>query len=115
MAFVAIPTDQDEPRRPAPKQQPYNFAIGELVEAWFEEWFGEGAGWVVHARLWVVGQSHDPFGCPTYSLSRYQQPRTAEQHAQTIMRIPEAQLAHIELTADLLEGRVPLGLSRMVG
>jgi len=86
-----------------------------LVETGFEEWFGEGACWAVHARLWVVGQSHDPFGAPLYSLSRYQQPRTTEQHAQTIMRIPEAQLTPVELTAELLEGRVPLGLSRAVG
>ena len=33
--------------------------IGTLVEARWDTWFGGGACWKVHARLWVVSHDRD--------------------------------------------------------
>ena len=52
----------------------HNVPVGALVEAQWDSWFGDGACWKVHARLWVVGHNRDCDGTPLYSLSRWKEP-----------------------------------------
>ncbi len=49
----------------------HNIPIGALVEVKFDAWFGGGACWKVHARLWVVRHDRDCDGTPLYLLSRW--------------------------------------------
>ena len=52
----------------------HNIPVGALVEVQWDAWFGDGACWKVHARLWVVGHNRDCDGTPLYSLSRWRDP-----------------------------------------
>ena len=49
----------------------HNIPIGSLTEVKWDAWFGGGACWKVHARLWVVSHDRDCDGSPLYALSRY--------------------------------------------
>ena len=48
---------------------PNNIPVGTLVEVKYEEWHGDGACEIVHARLWVVVAGRDCDGTPLYWLS----------------------------------------------
>ena len=49
----------------------HNIPLGTLVEVKFDEWFGNGGSWKVHARLWVVAHCRDCDGTPLYSVGRW--------------------------------------------
>ncbi|MCP4990911.1 MAG: hypothetical protein GY928_34170 [Colwellia sp.] len=49
----------------------HNIPLGTLVEVKFDNWFGDGACWKIHARLWVVIHTRDCDGSPMYTLSRW--------------------------------------------
>jgi len=55
-------------------KKPHNIPIGTLVEVRWDEWFGGGACWKVHARLWIVAHRRDCDGTPIYSVSRWSNP-----------------------------------------
>lgn len=52
-------------------ERQHNIPIDSLVEIKWDEWFGNGSCWKVHARLWVVSHDRDCDGSPLYALSRY--------------------------------------------
>lgn len=78
--------------------------IGALVEIKFDDWFGDGACWKVHARLWVVGHERDCDGTPLYSLSRWGDPAFARQVHAVFGGLAEESLTPIVITDRLREG-----------
>jgi hypothetical protein len=81
----------------------HQIPIGSLVEVRWDEWFG-GAGWKVHARLWVVSHDRDVDGTPLYSLSRWKDISFAKEFHQIHSGFDEDQLKLIELTEDIQNG-----------
>lgn len=49
--------------------RPHNVSIGTLVEVKSDQWHGDGACEIVHARLWVAEHGRDCDGTPLYSLT----------------------------------------------
>jgi DNA-directed RNA polymerase subunit RPC12/RpoP len=86
----------------------HKIPLGALVEAKYDEWFGDGACQKVHARLWVVQHSRDCDGSPLYTLSRYKSVDLSTQMARMMAQIKtgltEDQLKPIEVTPDLVYG-----------
>ena len=77
----------------------HGIPIGTLVEVQFDTWFGGGACWKVHARLWVVKHTRDCDGTPLYSLNRYRTRMATLYHG-----FAEDSLLVIDVTPDLIEG-----------
>lgn len=86
----------------------HSIPIGTLVEVKFDSWFGEGACWKVHARLWVVAHTRDCDGTPLYSLSRWRDPILATSVAPFKFDLhsgfDEAQLTPVAVTPNLAYG-----------
>ena len=83
----------------------HQFAIGELVEVKFDAWFGGGACWKVHARLWVVRQYRDCDGSPLYVLSRWKDPEFAKSVHAVDCGHGEDSMSRVEITDELLYGK----------
>lgn len=82
----------------------HDIPIGALVEVEFDEWFGEGACWKVHARLWVVGHNRDCDGTPLYSLSRWKDPSFALQINHVHSGFDEESLSIVKITDEIRQG-----------
>lgn len=83
--------------------------IGTLVEVKFDEWFGNGACWKIHARLWVVQHSRDCDGTPLYGVSQWSDPAFAKQVHAVFGGLAEDSLTTVEITDRLREGYDSLG------
>lgn len=86
----------------------HQIPIGTLVEVKFDEWFGDGACWKVHARLWVVSHDRDCDGTPLYALSKH---RDIDRHDKSTWAMgvlfcgyDEESLTPIEVTDAIREG-----------
>jgi len=83
----------------------HNIPLGTLVEVKFDNWFGDGACWKVHARLWVVAHTRDCDGTPLYSVSRW---RDITGHARASYHIyhgfSEKSLTVVNVTDELALG-----------
>ena len=79
----------------------HNIPLGTLVEVKFDNWFGDGACWKVHARLWVVAHTRDCDGTPLYSISRWQSPF---QLHRTYPGFSEKSLTVVNVTDELARG-----------
>ena len=82
----------------------HNIPIGTLVEIKFDDWFGDGACWKVHARLWVVSHDRDCDGTPLYALSEWKDKNFARQVNKMHCGFAEENLTPIEITPELKEG-----------
>ncbi len=80
--------------------------IGSLVEAKWDEWFGDGACWKVHARLWVISQERDCDGTPLYSLSQRPPPLFSGDYK--FNGFEEESLSLVKITYELKEGEEAL-------
>ncbi len=78
--------------------------IGTLVEVKFDTWFGNGACWKVHARLWVVKHTRDCDGTPLYGISRWDDLADAVQFKDMHGGFPEYMLTPIEITQRIRDG-----------
>ena len=56
----------------------HKIKIGTLVETKYKEYFEDGACWSVHGKLFVVDHTFDKNGDPTYSLSKFKDPKFAK-------------------------------------
>lgn len=81
----------------------HNIPIGTLVEVKWDEGFGEGACWKVHARLWVVAHRRDCDGTPLYSISQWRDPSFAMPN-RAYYGMTEDMLTPIEITDDVRRG-----------
>lgn len=52
-------------------EKTHGIPVGTLVEIKWDEWFGDGMSWKVHARLRVARHDRDCNGTPLYTLSRW--------------------------------------------
>ena len=77
--------------------------LGTLVEVKWDDWFGEGCCWKVHARLWVIAHRRDCDGTPLYSLSRWSDPAFATAH-DAYHGFAEEELIPVEITDALKDG-----------
>ena len=77
----------------------HNIPIGTLVEVKFDSWFGGGACWKVHARLWVVSHTRDCDGTPLYSIGRYKKINVDRHHG-----FSEESLTVVDVTPDVADG-----------
>jgi hypothetical protein len=82
----------------------HKIPVGTLVEVKFDSWFGEGACWKVHARLWVVLHGRDCDGTPLYTLSRWRDPDFALQIKDTHGGFSEESLTPVKVTDRLRDG-----------
>lgn len=82
----------------------HNIPIGSLVEVKYDEWHGDGACQVVHARLWIVAHSRDCDGSPLYCLSRWKDPEFAMAVKQLKCGFSEDCLTVVEVTPELIRG-----------
>jgi hypothetical protein len=85
-------------------EKQHTIPIGALVEVKFDTWFGEGACWKVHARLWVVEHMRDCDGTPLYTLSRWNDAAFAKQVRDYHHGFPEYMLTVIEVTDRVRQG-----------
>ena len=68
----------------------HNIPIDSLVEVKFDDWFGGGACWKVHARLWVDAHTRDCDGTPLYTLcSSYQKFHGFSEESLTLIKITD--------------------------
>lgn len=81
----------------------HNVPIGTLVEVKWDEWFGDGACWKIHARLWVVAHRRDCDGTPLYSVSQWDDPLFAMPD-RAHHGLGEESLAAMEITERLKHG-----------
>lgn len=81
----------------------HQIPIGTLVEVKWSTWFGDGACWKVHGRLWVVAHRRDCDGTPLYSISRWNDPGFA-MPSRAFHGFGEDQLMPITLTREVHEG-----------
>lgn len=93
----------------------HRIPVGTLVEVKFDRWFGDGACWKVHARLWVVKHTRDCDGTPLYSLNRYREP-SASASFYSHHGFAEDSLVIMDVTPEMIMGegaleweRVPFG------
>ncbi len=82
----------------------HKIPIGTLVEVKFDGWFGDGACWKVHARLYVVSHDRDCDGTPLYRLSRWTSPQIHELPGQSFGGLNEESLHPVEVTQKLKDG-----------
>lgn len=82
----------------------HKIPVGTLVEVKFDAWWGNGAGWKVHARLWVVSHDRDCDGSPLYTLSQWVDLAFAMKHNQVHTGFGEEKLTIIEITEELQQG-----------
>lgn len=85
-------------------EKQHGIPIGALVEIKFDTWFGEGACWKVHARLWVIEHHRDCDGTPLYTLSRWNDAAFARQVNDMHRGYSEESLTPIEVTQRLRDG-----------
>ena len=85
-------------------EKPHNIPIGSLVEVEWDQWFGDGAYWKMHARLWVVKHDRDCDGTPLYSISRWDAPEFALLPSNAFHGFPEKSLTVVELTDAVRRG-----------
>jgi hypothetical protein len=85
-------------------EKQHQIPIGTLVEVKFDTWFGDGACWKVHARLWVVEHTRDCDGTPLYGLSRWKDAAFARQVHAIHHGFDEESLTPVEVTDRLREG-----------
>jgi hypothetical protein len=85
-------------------EKQHQIPIGALVEVKFDTWFGDGACWKVHARLWVVAHNRDCDGTPLYGLSRWKDAAFAKQVHGIHHGFDEESLTPVEITDRLREG-----------
>jgi hypothetical protein len=85
-------------------ERPHNIPVGTLVEIKFDDWFGEGACWKVHARLWVVAHRRDCDGTPLYSVSQWRDPDFAMRVGNAFHGYSEESLTVVEATDALARG-----------
>ena len=92
----------------------HTIPLGTLVEVKFDSWFGDGACWKVHARLWVVLHQRDCDGTPLYGLSRWPEVEFAVSTAKDHLHLgfSEEQLAPVEITKALIDGHGALEWNR---
>jgi hypothetical protein len=104
--------DQAEPNGQTIREnnldRPHAIPIGALVEARWDEWFGNGACWKVHARLWVVAHTRDCDGTPLYTLSRWNDPAFGHHVRDEHYGFGEESLTVIPLTDELRRGHKAL-------
>lgn len=81
----------------------HTIPIGTLVEVKFDSWFGDGACWKIHARLWVVSHDRDCDGTPLYALSRWSDPYFGKTH-DCYDGFSEESLEIVSITPDLIRG-----------
>ena len=77
--------------------------IGALVEVKFDTWFGDGACWKVHARMWVAAHTRDCDGAPLYSISRWKDPAFAMPD-RALHGFSEESLTVVEITDKVRNG-----------
>lgn len=82
----------------------HNIPIGTLVEVTFDTWFGDGACWKVHARLFVVDHTRDCDGSPLYTISHWCDEQIWSLPGQSFGGFVEKRLHPIEVTERLKEG-----------
>ena len=82
----------------------HNIPIGTLVELKSDSWFGNGACWKFHARMWVVKHYRDCDGTPLYSVSRWRDPTFALPF-RSHNGFTEERLKIVELTEEIITGR----------
>lgn len=85
-------------------ERQHQIPVGSLVEVKFRQWFGNGACWKVHARLWVVQHTRDCDGTPLYSLSKWLDPDFALEVKDVHSGISEESLTVIEVTDRVAKG-----------
>ena len=78
--------------------------IGSLVDVKFDTWFGDGACWRVHARLWVISQDRDCDGTPLYTISRWKDKVFAIAVHDLHTGFAEENLTQIEITEEIRRG-----------
>ena len=89
---------------------PHNIPLGTLVEVKWDSWFGDGACWKVHARLWVVRHNRDCDGTPLYTLSRWPVSFSAAYRADMEHGgFSEDDLTPIDVTPEISQGQGALG------
>jgi len=81
--------------------KPHTIPLGTLVEVKFDEWFGDGCCWKVHARLFVVRHDRDCDGTPLYSLSRSRQ---SPLFGDLFTGFHERRLHPLPVTKEILDG-----------
>ena len=86
------------------QERRHKIALGTLAEVKFDAWFGGGACWKVHARLWVVDHSRDCDGTPLYVLSRWRDPADARRFGDLHGGMSEEALTVVELTPEVRDG-----------
>ncbi|MDD5149990.1 MAG: hypothetical protein PHC28_05840 [Flavobacterium sp.] len=92
----------------------HNIPIGSLVEVKYEEWYGDGACAIIHARLFVVDHDRDYDGTPLYTLAKS---KTQQEYYKVEIEgyvpayfpisnsgFPEYMLTIIEMTQDVIDG-----------
>jgi hypothetical protein len=84
-------------------EKQHRIPIGALVEVKWDTWFGEGACWKVHARLWVVAHRRDCDGTPLYSISQWQDPGFAMPD-RAFHGFDEKHLTPVEVTSNIATG-----------
>ena len=82
----------------------HNIPLGALVEVKFDNWFGGGACWKVHARLWVVAHSRDFDGTPLYGLSQWNDAEFAIKKQQVFYGFSEEDLIVVNITEKIRQG-----------
>ena len=85
-------------------EKQHKIPLGSLVEVKFDTWFGDGACWKVHARMWVVSHDRDCDGTPLYSISRWNDPEFAKVFHKLFNGFPEESLTVVPITQDLIDG-----------
>lgn len=82
----------------------HKIPIGTLVEFKTEEWLGDGACQLVHARMWVVKHSRDCDKTPLYGVSRWRDPEFALKSGQVYFGLGEESLTVVTITEAILMG-----------
>jgi len=90
--------------RQANLEKNHNIPLGTLVEVKFDDWFGAGACWKVHARLWIIQHARDCDGTPLYTISRWKDPCASAAFKSSLCGFSEESLTPVELTPQIREG-----------
>ena len=106
MRFVADMTNPETGKtyREENNSLQHRIPLNTLVETQWDDWFGEGACWKVHARLWVVAHRRDCDGTPLYVLSRWANFGQLELSNDCFYGFEEEQLTVIERTDSVRRG-----------
>lgn len=76
-------------------EEKHSIPIDTLVEVKFNSWFGDGACWKVHARLWVDSHTRDCDGTPLYTL---------RSNCDKFYGFNESSLTPVKVTPELIYG-----------